>query len=860
MCHHLIRMLLVLLSSMAMLGIQACGGGGGSPSQAAGNPAPPIDPGAWLTFAPNPVSITVREGQAGAISIVATSAQTIAQQLNMQIIDVGGVTVPSATRVTALSTLQYRADMQTLPTLAVGSYSGFFTVKLCTDSAAVCNAQIAGSPWNIPYTVVVQPGVIAVSHQPGAGFQSGNELNFRYSDGTLPVGTTNLVVSMGTPGANTAWRIASVPNFVTTTIFGAVLAANGVDALGAGRVQVLARPGLGIGNYTGTLAITDSRGGQTSSFLASLAVTSPSFRVTGSPGSANLGVEFAAVNGTLIAPQTVSVSLSRAEPNWWVTSSARWVSGRIFFGPTSTLEISVNTKNWGFASGRHTATLELSAPGFETYQLPVTLSLTPPRLVANISGFALGGPLGRSLAPVTGTFTLTDQTSSEGFTVEVPASVTGGGRYTDRTNRVNLALMPSADSGLVLGTVRVRARVNGDEVEASVPLRSELQPRRVFFTEPAVALFSSNLRARTAVGVLVRDSYGGVQAWTATSSQPWLWVKPSGATDEQGYSSLSLIVDADAVASGSALTANVNLTGANGRTDTLVVGFWKNRHNATSTVAAMNATGSYGRLAMSPVLPLAYAVSPTHVDTFDVTSGSLVSSRAHGVASLGSAVVAADGSMLYLTDLANLRLVQAPLNLASVGSFSNSATFSFSPRSLVATRTAGIHRVLAADTSGLATSADGRWQIFFGSGFSPDGATVEEVDFGLSGLTVLQRLSFSHHSPVVISNGRDVAMSRDGSLYFTASGAPYRCYRHPIDQAQAPTPYPGGDAYPSNVEVDINERVLCGNGETVWIHSARGVLLRTLSMPNDPGMLRVTPDGVFVVSLSGGILRRAAMP
>jgi hypothetical protein len=88
--------------------------------------------------------------------LIATSTQTIAQTINIRIVDTGGVIAPGSTRITALSTLRYQADMLTSTSLPVGAYSGAFVVSLCFDSPTICSSQPLGSPWVIQYTVRVR--------------------------------------------------------------------------------------------------------------------------------------------------------------------------------------------------------------------------------------------------------------------------------------------------------------------------------------------------------------------------------------------------------------------------------------------------------------------------------------------------------------------------------------------------------------------------------------------------------------------------------------------------------------------------------------------------------------------------------
>jgi hypothetical protein len=68
------------------------------------------------------------------------------------IIDDVGVIMPNA-KITASSPTQYTATLFTASTLAVNTYKGNFTLKLCRDAG--CAAQFPGSPVLLPYTFTV---------------------------------------------------------------------------------------------------------------------------------------------------------------------------------------------------------------------------------------------------------------------------------------------------------------------------------------------------------------------------------------------------------------------------------------------------------------------------------------------------------------------------------------------------------------------------------------------------------------------------------------------------------------------------------------------------------------------------------
>ncbi|MES2117357.1 MAG: quinoprotein amine dehydrogenase, partial [Pseudomonadota bacterium] len=130
--------------------LTACGGGGGG-----GTTAPAAS--AALTFAPNPLAISVSAGTSATATVNASvnrPADFDSSAVFAYLVDGAGVLLPNA-QLLHDSSLAYHATVQTVPTLAAGRYQGNFTVKLCRDSA--CASQYPGSPMLLPYDIQVTP-------------------------------------------------------------------------------------------------------------------------------------------------------------------------------------------------------------------------------------------------------------------------------------------------------------------------------------------------------------------------------------------------------------------------------------------------------------------------------------------------------------------------------------------------------------------------------------------------------------------------------------------------------------------------------------------------------------------------------
>jgi hypothetical protein len=175
------RTRLVVLGLVGAAVLSACGGGGGdagsttptgtasptpgtttgttpAPGTGAGTgtTAPPVTPGGtWLTLTPSPVSLTVNKGESVAFDITARSSRTIAQNVNVGIIDSAGV-ITTDVRLNARSQLEYVATLHTAPKQTPGAYTTNLEVRLCEDAPLTCKMPLPGSPWYVPLTVTVK--------------------------------------------------------------------------------------------------------------------------------------------------------------------------------------------------------------------------------------------------------------------------------------------------------------------------------------------------------------------------------------------------------------------------------------------------------------------------------------------------------------------------------------------------------------------------------------------------------------------------------------------------------------------------------------------------------------------------------
>jgi len=206
-----------LLLGLALAGCGGGGGGGGSSNS--GSPGPTSNgDGAWLTFNPNPATVSGYEGESIRFQITATATRSFDKTFNIAIIDSTGV-ITTDVNLRSLSQLQYQADLATSSRLSAGTHQASLEVRLCEDDPLICRTPLPGSPWRVPLTVSlkskaeaakrlsVTPSALSVVAYPGEAMTvdiaaqiSGDLVGENFQIGVIdPAGVTSGSVSNFTP-------------------------------------------------------------------------------------------------------------------------------------------------------------------------------------------------------------------------------------------------------------------------------------------------------------------------------------------------------------------------------------------------------------------------------------------------------------------------------------------------------------------------------------------------------------------------------------------------------------------------------------------------------------------------------------
>lgn len=836
----------------ALLG--ACGGGGGG---GGGGTQPPLT-GPAMTFNPAKVSATIAAGTSSTLTVSASINRPSdfdgASSVFALIVDDKGVLLPSA-RVVQDTPLQYHAELQTAPTLAAGSYSGNFTVKLCRDSG--CAGQYPGSPMLLPYELTITPGGLAefsaTSSAPLAGTM--------HLGGAVPAASTVTIKSAGR-----SWTAIAADNWVTL----APASGSGDGTLTVGYKVT----GLAVGQYSSNITLSASDG-QRVVVPVALTILPIGFVVDSS------GVSFTAVNGAPIPSQSVAFSLDNGGTlNWSAASDAGWLSATPTSGltPASTI-LAVDPSVGALRSGTYTGNITFSAIGIAPRQLPVTLTLVKPTLLGSPAGMTLGGTYGRDFSPQTFSMTVNTSTNAWPWTLTglpawVSASATSGTVSKAPASIVltpQPLLLPVGTTSQLIGPV---VSVNGDVAQAGLLLTVNKDLHKLIPSETGIALSGTPGWSRLSRTVTVTDNYGGSAAWSASSDQGWLSVAVTAGT-------LTVTADPSALAIDSYSSATVTIAPADpadvSPPEVIRVGFWK---GTATPVANSTLPLTYTTIVADPVRPLLYAHNGgAFIDVYNVYNNQKQATLTGLSANLGEMAVSPNGDHLYVVDLNNHNLAGIDLTTRAISSQWALPAGASKATRLRVIRPNGVEIVALNDGStylasngkrlagialpggSMASASDGKRLYLQNEGAAALQLSTFSTDYAALGggtLFAAKLAPASHAGNGTL--GQDIAVSPDGSKVYTASTTPRLCSA--LNPADLGSLYylPTGDVAPNNVEVGSDGRVYCGvAGKTspadVWVYGSTGTLIKQIKFAASgqqllPRQMAISGDGFILLGLS----------
>jgi BACON domain-containing protein len=736
--------------------------------------------------------------------------------------------------------------------LGPGTYTG--AVSFASSSAT---AKV-----NVSFTIVL-PDI-----QPSLSTLSFSGIN----GAAIPSQSINIVMNNGAP---LIWNASSgAPWLILDKASGSQS-----DALG-----VSVNPAIGplaSGTYTSTITVNTSVGGVpvNKTVGVTLTLTAPVFQT--SLGS----LSFSGVNGAAFASQSLGIALnSGAAVTWNASSGAPWlILDKTSGSPPDALGISVNPANGPLASGTYTSAITLTG-SFRgdtlSKTINVTLTLTKATLAATPPSVTLGGSNGRDLSGVPVQLSLNTGANAYAWSSSAPSFVQRS-LSSGSVSATPLAITLTPDRTGLLGntyngSLNFSLQINGDTVSTNVPITLNLDAHKLLVDDNGVAFASTPALSKLTRTLRVHDNFGLATNWSASSNQPWLTVTPSGTTDgDLVLTANPSSLTADTVNLAAVTITSDDATVENSGSEKVRVGLWVGSTTPSPTTPI---SATYFEIAADPIRPYAYAAGTGgNIQIYNVYTGLPVTTINSVAAQVGAMTVSHDGSTLYAVDTINFKIVPVSLDSLSVGA-------PWVPSSPV-------YYVTYTRANGTGVVLSGNGQIFnaetgaaFAAGFSGgyyyySAVAAAQNGTRFCGVNTLSPYTISCYAldytsldggkviagaaksgPFGIgSNGRDIALSANGTRAYVAAGAPYQFDVYDTETMGVVQTLPG-DSYPNCIEVAVDGRIFAGasvwyDPVDVWVYDAGGTQLGAYRMAGyaralQDRQLKVSGDGIRMITLT----------
>jgi hypothetical protein len=598
--------------------------------------------------------------------------------------------------------------------------------------------------------------------------------------------------------------------------------------------------------------------------------------------------------------------------NWTARSDSPWLAA-----PSGTQQgpgnFSAAINMAGLGAGNYTGkiTLTNTADPTDTASIGVLITMVAPAMTVTPSSINLGGAAGLDVSAQTLTFSINTNRNAYAWTA-TPTTASGGSWLnlsassgmvsgSNSTLSVNASRSQLA-AGTYTGQIQLQTTVNGSVLTQNIPVKLNVDPNRLIVNATGVAFSSFPSRAVLTRTLGVANTWGvtGVH-WQAQSAQTWLTVTPGGTTGAP----LVLTANPTGLAAGQ-YTAQVVITSPDtgvSNQETVRVGLTVGSTDPAALLTLPSVSAIV--VATSPVEPVAFVTTgatnaPIYV--YDLNTGTLLNTFTSGFTNPGELAISGDGLTLYVADntaggwaIRALDAIKGTLQ----GSYpfpSNYSTLPTQPgRPQLAYARPDTHPVLlcpftseafdlvSGATYSISNSLGGLLAV------SPDQTILYQMSTELApaqisassivystlsgvGLITTRVAQYDGTSSVALSNGQDIAVSRDGTTVYTASGAPYEFEVFNTSLVrQSPL---AGEAYPNNIATSWNGLIAAGadladSAGDIWIYDSKGNLLTRMS--SDPTTashalavhtLRFSGDGTRLTSmgLNGAGLEIHATP
>ncbi|QEL54334.1 BACON domain-containing protein [Chromobacterium paludis] len=815
---------MLLLASM----LSACGGGGGggggegpSQSQAAMPPS-----SIQLSTPSLGGNQTVGSSQTWTIQASVADPSKFNGTIYLYVVDNQHV-LGGSPQLNWLGGNQMALTLHSSGTLAAGHYKGALQFQLCRD--AQCGSAYLSAPLSLPYD-------FTVAELPLQTVLSG------LSSTTVYVGGDNsFSSSVAVSGPSGKWTASSKSPW---------LVVNKGAGQGAGSFTVtMATKPLAAGTYTDNVTVS-SEDGQTAVLPFSVNVRPVQFVASQDSFS------FSGINGGDIPAQTLRLSLNNdGQRAWSASSNAGWLQAGAVSGTTpSNIPLFVDPSRGALASGNYSGTLHLNADAIDSKDIAASLALSKASFTLPTQGIVLGGDKGRDpITPQNLQFALNTGNKSWPWRVaSQPAWLKTNAAGGNVSQVAMQALQLSSDFsqakvGTTTDALKLSSQINGDTVEGTVPVTINRDQRRLLPSKWGVAFSSTPAGKVLSKTLTIKDNFGGVLNWTASSDASWLKVTASGQTSSG--STLQLQADDSQLPMGQISYANVTISADAVDISPAVVrvAVWRDSQSLSNSVTL---NGNYKHMVADPIRPLVYVGGVDgSVLVFNAYSATQVAVIPGVVAATGEMTVSPNGDYLYVLDTVNRAMAVVDLTALKKTNSWNLINAVSDSTPLLAIRPNGVELVLLGDGTAykagksfaatgiqgytLTATDDGRSVYSIDTGMSPASMAGYNVDYSeIASGSLLVSIKPGHWDWGNSSNGKSISVSGDGASLYTASGSPYRCLKVDPVSLDYVGQLPGGDSYPIDVLVLTDGRVLCGAnsgslGETLWLHNKNGGLIKS---------------------------------
>lgn len=522
---------LALMAIAAGLVLGGCGGGsGGGGSNSTGTGAGPTENNAGDAGTGFKVAIDRTElrfqgdegGYIGTQSILGTSTGATTATVYTGALDLG-TSIDHVTQEIVGTQLKFTAYPKS--NLPAGEYRGTLQLFACADDK--CARHFAGSPANVPYTIVVNKGLTVNPSSLSLAALSGAVLT-RDLSVQLPPGVTAFTAT-----TSTTWMSATVT--------------------GAGTVQLTTKP-MPPGNYSGSLSLNIP--GRTIDVPVSYTVQADAATRTQFTSDV-ASFSYTALAGAAAGNRVVNLTL----PSWTTELSGEIVysSGQDWLTLSKSGEraYTLSASAAELAAGTYYATLKLRS-GYLTspLSLPVTLTV----------GVANWSIVGNTSFTVDATTTSAAQSSA--LQINLPGLPAQGWSATSGASWLKLVNTSGTTGGqlqAMLDTTAMLALRNSGTYQADVTISSasgKVAPTKVGFTLtknlPEVNFASPHLRMPNESGPLILRGHGFDRLPDLTSALQVSGAKVTGITR---VSDTQLLLQVAGSAAGNATFSVANALG-----------------------------------------------------------------------------------------------------------------------------------------------------------------------------------------------------------------------------------------------------------------------------------------------------------